>query len=99
MKTAIFWLIKYDDRAMATMCVATRGGRIVDRSCRGRAVEADSAAVVHECTIQEDAKSSIKKSISQRKNHVFARNLDEEGSGFYEEVGSSSDDDETFPNA
>ena len=72
---------------------------MVDQGCRDRAAEADSTAVVRECTMQEDAKSGIKKSISRRKNHAFVWNLDEGDSEFYEEVGSSSDEDETFPNA
>ena len=57
---------------MSTAYVATIGGWIVDRSCRGRAVEVASTAVVRECTMQEDAKSGIKKSISRRKNHASA---------------------------
>ena len=40
---------------MSTACVASIGGRIVDRSCGGRAAEADSTAVVRECTMREDA--------------------------------------------
>ena len=90
MKTAIFRLVDYDDRTMSTACVATIGGRMVDRSCRGRAAKADSTAVVRECTMREDAKSGIKKSISRRKNHALARNLDGEDSEFYEEAASSS---------
>ena len=67
-KTAIFRLVDYNDRTMSTACVAATGGRMLDRSCRGRAAEADSTAVVRECTMREDAKSGIKKSISRRKN-------------------------------
>ena len=99
MKTAIFRLVDDDDRAMSAACVATTGGRMVDRSCRGRAAEADSTAVVRECTMREDADSGIKKSISKRKNHASARKLVAEDSDFYEEAASSSSDDETFPNS
>ena len=72
---------------------------MVDQSCRGRAAEAASTAVMRECTMWEDAVSGIKKSISRRKNHVSVRNLVAEDSEFYEEAASSSSDDETFPNA
>ena len=94
-----FRLVNYDNRAMLTACVATIGRRMVDRNCRGRAAEAASTAIVCDCTMREDADNSIKKSISRRKNHASARNIDVEDSEFYEEVASSSSDDETFPNA
>ena len=83
---------------MSAACVASIGGRMLDRSCRGRAAEADSTAVVRECTMREDAKSGIKKSISKRKNRVLVRNLDGEDSEFYEEPASSSSDEESFLN-
>ena len=98
MKTAIFQTIIVNDRTMSTAYILLIGGGQVDRSCRGRAVEADSTAVVRECTMREDAKSGIKKSISKRKNCVLARNLDGEDSEFYEEAASSSSDEESFPN-
>ena len=99
MKTAIFRLVDDDDRAMSTACVAATGSRMVDQSCRGRAAEADSTAVVRECTMREDAISGIKKSFAKQKNRVQVRNLDGNESEFYEEEASSDSEDETFPNA
>ena len=99
MKTALFRLVDDDDRVMSTACIATTGGKMVDRSCRGRAAEADSTAVMHECTMQEDAISGIKKSFAKQKNRVEVRNLNGNESEFYEEEASSVSEDETFPNA
>ena len=84
---------------MATACVAFKGGRMVDRSSNGRAAEADGTAVVRDCTTREDADNGIKKSISKRKNDASTRKIVAEDSDFYEEAGSSSSDDETFPNS
>ena len=95
----MFRLVNHDDRTMLTACVAAIGGRMLDRSCRGSAAMADSAADVHDCTKREDAESGIKRSLSRRKNHVFIPNQDGNDSEFYEEAASSSDEDETFPNA
>ena len=72
---------------------------MVDRSCRGRAAEADSTAVVRECTMREDAISDIKKSFAKQKSRVEVRNLNGNESEFYEEEASSDSEDETFPNA
>ena len=99
MKTVIFRLVDDDDRTMSTACVALKGGRMSDRSCRGSAAVADSAADVHACTKREDANSGIKRSFSKRKNYVLMPKQDGNKSEFYEEAASSSDEDATFPNA
>ena len=81
---------------MSTAYVASTGGRQVDRSCRGRAAEADSAVVVRKCTTREDAVSSIKKSVVKQKDRAMVQNLDGNESEFYEEEVSSDSEDESY---
>ena len=55
---------------------------MVDRSCGGRAAEAASTAVVHECTMREDAIEWHQKVNFAAKETMFsARNLNAERLG------------------
>ena len=96
MKIAIFRLIDYYDRTMSTAYVLSIGGGQVDRSCSGRAAETDSVVSVHECTMREDADDSIKRSVLKGKNRALAQNLGGGDSEFYEEVASSTSEEESY---
>ena len=76
--------------------VLPKSGRQVDRSCRDRAAEADSAMVVRECTTREDADSGIKKSILKQKNRAVVQNFDGNESEFYEEEASSDSEEGSY---